>query len=89
MQGTSQGSQDSLDKRSSLPRMKSYDAVVFDVLRVSPEDFAVRALTILDTSILGTWKTASWLQGRPNLRMPHSLEKHSISVHLVLFVDRY
>ena len=32
---------DSLDRRSSLPRMKSYDAVVFDVLKVSAEDFAV------------------------------------------------
>lgn len=38
-----QGSCDSLDhdKHSSLPRMKSYDAVVFDVLRVSSDEFAV------------------------------------------------
>ena len=36
-----QGSQDSLDRRASLPRIKSFDAVVFDVLRVSAEDFAV------------------------------------------------
>ena len=35
------GSEDSLDHRLALPQMKSYDAVVFDVLRVSPEDFAV------------------------------------------------
>lgn len=41
LQGTSQGSQDSLDKHSSLPRMKSYDAAVFDVLKVPPEEFAV------------------------------------------------
>lgn len=40
-QATSQGSQDSLDKHSSLPRMKSYDAAVFDVLKVPAEEFAV------------------------------------------------
>ena len=37
-------SSESLDGSSSgkrLNRMKSYDAVVFDVLKVSPDDFAV------------------------------------------------
>jgi len=41
LQAISQGSEESIDKHSSLPRMKSYDAVVFDVLRVSPDEFAV------------------------------------------------
>ena len=50
-QGVSQGSEESLERRSSLPRMKSYDAVVFEILRVSPDDFAVRSHTIYDQKI--------------------------------------
>ena len=51
LQGVSQGSEESLERRSSLPRMKSYDAVVFEILRVSPDDFAVRSHTIYDQII--------------------------------------
>jgi len=48
------GSQDSLDSRrhQTLPHMKSFDAVVFDVLRVAPEDFAVSRASSLSFSDL-------------------------------------
>nr|XP_022320957.1 ras-specific guanine nucleotide-releasing factor RalGPS1-like isoform X2 [Crassostrea virginica] len=48
--GVSQGSEESLERRSSLPRMKSYDAVVFEILRVSPDDFASQ-ITLMDLPV--------------------------------------
>lgn len=48
--GCSHGSQESLEKHSSLPRMKSYDAAVFDVLLVPPEEFASQ-ITLMDLPV--------------------------------------
>lgn len=72
----SQGSQESLYNRSSLPRMKSYDAVVFDVTKVAPEDFASQ-ITIMDLPVFKSiepeeltscaWTTKEKLIKAPNV----------------------
>ncbi|KAJ8299930.1 hypothetical protein KUTeg_021449, partial [Tegillarca granosa] len=72
----SQGSQESLYNRSSLPRMKSYDAVVFDVTKVPPEDFASQ-ITIMDLPVFQSiqpeeltscaWTTKEKLIKAPNV----------------------
>ncbi|CAH1272857.1 Hypp4971 [Branchiostoma lanceolatum] len=51
-------SADSLSQRDSgtrwtLPRLKSYDAVVFDALKVSPEEFAVSVCVYDYERVLG------------------------------------
>nr|CAB3265420.1 ras-specific guanine nucleotide-releasing factor RalGPS1 [Phallusia mammillata] len=49
-ESSEEGGSCEVDGTGRVPRMKSFDAVVFDVLRVSPEEFA-RQLTILDFPI--------------------------------------
>ncbi|XP_052267454.1 ras-specific guanine nucleotide-releasing factor RalGPS2-like isoform X10 [Dreissena polymorpha] len=46
----SRDSQESLDKHGSLPRMKSFDAAVFEILRVPPEEFASQ-ITLMDLPV--------------------------------------
>ncbi|XP_076436943.1 ras-specific guanine nucleotide-releasing factor RalGPS1-like isoform X2 [Babylonia areolata] len=75
-EGSSQGSQESLTKRSSIPRTKSYDAVLFEVLRVSPEDFASQ-ITLMDLPVFQSiraeelqscaWTTKEKLIKAPNV----------------------
>ncbi|XP_048776332.1 ras-specific guanine nucleotide-releasing factor RalGPS1-like isoform X3 [Ostrea edulis] len=74
--GVSQGSEESLERRSSLPRMKSYDAVVFEILRVSPDDFASQ-ITLMDMPVFRSiqpdeltscaWTTKEKLIKAPNV----------------------
>ncbi|XP_062602042.1 ras-specific guanine nucleotide-releasing factor RalGPS1-like isoform X3 [Saccostrea cucullata] len=74
--GVSQGSEESLERRSSLPRMKSYDAVVFEILRVSPDDFASQ-ITLMDHPVFKSiqpdeltscaWTTKEKLIKAPNV----------------------
>nr|XP_022322149.1 ras-specific guanine nucleotide-releasing factor RalGPS1-like isoform X2 [Crassostrea virginica] len=74
--GVSQGSEESLERRSSLPRMKSYDAVVFEILRVSPDDFASQ-ITLMDLPVFKSiqpeeltscaWTTKEKLIKAPNV----------------------
>nr|XP_006822058.1 PREDICTED: ras-specific guanine nucleotide-releasing factor RalGPS1-like [Saccoglossus kowalevskii] len=77
------GSQDSLDSRWTLPRMKSYDAVVFDMLRVTPDDFASQ-ITLLDEPVFKSIKpeeliTCAW----------SSKDKHKLAPNIVAFTRRF
>ncbi|XP_077986375.1 ras-specific guanine nucleotide-releasing factor RalGPS1-like isoform X6 [Glandiceps talaboti] len=78
-----QGSQDSLDSRWTLPRMKSYDAVVFDMLRVTPDEFASQ-ITLLDMPVFRAippeeLTSCSW----------SSREKHKLAPNIVAFTRRF
>ncbi|XP_070532739.1 ras-specific guanine nucleotide-releasing factor RalGPS1-like isoform X2 [Ptychodera flava] len=77
------GSQDSLDSRWTLPRMKSYDAVVFDMLRVTPDEFASQ-ITLQDIPVFKAihpeeLTSCAW----------SSKEKHKLAPNIVAFTRRF
>ncbi|XP_029470099.1 ras-specific guanine nucleotide-releasing factor RalGPS1 isoform X5 [Rhinatrema bivittatum] len=76
-------SSDSVDGRSGDHTSKSYDAVVFDVLKVTPEEFASQ-ITLMDMPVFKAIQPEELASCGWNKK-----EKHSLAPNVVAFTRRF